>query len=290
MGTRFDMVLCGIEKDSAEEIFNRINNEVLRLEKKLSYFDQDSIVHHLNATAHLHPVDVDNEIWDVLIRCKQYNELCQGCFDITIRPLIKYWTSDKQTSNPDEFTQIQKSSGMDKIIFDHGNRTIFFQNGTLEIDLGGFGKGFALEKVKGILVDSDLSGAFVSFGESSILALGNHPHGGGWKTGILDLFDKNKILYTYHLKDESLSISANYTPDSGDPRSEHIIQPISGHPLRDPELVSVSTTGPLDAEVLSTALLVADLPTKQKIIENFLGLNAIHFTYQDDSAVLNKLV
>ncbi len=99
------------------------------------------------------------------------------------------------------------SSGMKQVILDRDKMTIRFRNEVVQVDFGGFGKGYALERIRKLLLSHGILNAFISFGESSVLALGNHPHGVGWKAGVNHQMITGNSLFSFDLQNESLSTS-----------------------------------------------------------------------------------
>ena len=99
------------------------------------------------------------------------------------------------------------SSGMKQVILDRDKMTIHFRNEVVQVDFGGFGKGYALERIRKLLLSHGILNAFISFGESSVLALGNHPHGTGWKAGVNHQMITGNSLFSFDLQNESLSTS-----------------------------------------------------------------------------------
>ncbi len=128
-------------------------------------------------------------------------------------------------------------------------------------DFGGFAKGFAMRKVRLILERWGIRNAFVSFGQSSIIALGSRPGEDGWKLNITDPYSDETVEECV-LHGTALSVSGNSPSYSG-----HIINPQDGSVCNEKAIVTVVCADPLDAEVISTAAMLA---TSQQIslIEN----------------------
>jgi thiamine biosynthesis lipoprotein len=167
---------------------------------------------------------------------------------------------------------------------DEEKNEVFLKHPGMEIDLGGFGKGYALEKVKMLLEKHAVNNAVISFGDSSILAIGNHPYGDCWKVGIRHLLDTGKSAYTFDLKNEALSSSG--MPDqhlNSERNGCHIINPETGKYREAIKTVSVCSGSPLDSEVLSTAITAADSIKRKKIFNNFPGCRAVEINYSENS-------
>ena len=110
-----------------------------RLDKMLNRFDPESEVSFVNREAGHYPVTVGEELWNILLNCKRYNELTEGNFDITLQ-------------------------GFDQVLLTEEDKSIFFFSESLHIDLGGYGKGIAVKrKVRRLLlsvVGNDLIARF----------------------------------------------------------------------------------------------------------------------------------
>lgn len=239
MGTRFDIIIAERDKKQSESIWCRIELELKRLNKLLNRFDKLSETARINSAAAIAPVQVTDEMWNILNNCKYYHQLTLRLFDITL-------------------------NDFDSIQFSEEYKSISFTCPDIKIDFGGYGKGFAIKKIQSILVESDVDCSYVDFGNSSILGLGHHPYGDAWKVTIENPYKPGQIIDELSLKDTALSISGN-TPSY----SEHIIASKTGKSITDAKMISVISDDPLDVEVLSTALMIADEQEKDQLKENF---------------------
>lgn len=179
---------------------------------------------------------------------------------------------------------------MHHIQFDDERKTVRFDNDFIEIDLGGFGKGYALEKVKDILEKSPARSAFISFGESSIYAHGNHPAGDAWKIGINDYFTPGKSIHEFRVSNGSVSTSSNfYVDDAGSLRKHgHIINPFTGIVDEGMITVSVSAASPVLAEMLSTAFLSLGDEKIYEVINQYENIEVIKSDYSSGEAVVTR--
>lgn len=257
MNTRCYILLPGMSDSEADRLFQIIRAEILRIENKISRFLPTSDLSSINKKAALQPVYLDEEMFSILKICIHYFEQTEGRFDITLRPLMKYWQNGTADSNY-SLKELRKSVGADGIQLDEADQTVSFNNPEIEIDLGGFGKGYALEQVDNILAKHNVGNVFISFGESSILTKGHHPAGSHWKIGLKDYRDPNRTIYDFSVKDASISTSSNFfVDDSGKLiNHHHIIHPFTGFPIEACLTSSVCSESAIEAEVLSTAYLV----------------------------------
>ena len=136
-------------------------------------------------------------------------------------------------------------------------------DGAGKLDFGGFGKGYFLRRCEEFLRNKGVDCAFVDFGNSSILGIGHHPYGDSWKVGVVDPYTR-QVVKEMSLNDRSMSTSGNSPIYSG-----HIRHPRTGEKCETRRLVTVVSRDALDAEVLSTVLMIADDDERQRILKNF---------------------
>ncbi|OXU16067.1 FAD:protein FMN transferase [Sedimentisphaera salicampi] len=160
-----------------------------------------------------------------------------------------------QSSEKDIITVSGDLSKALRICKDYSEKTDGYFNPSYsgEIDLGGIGKGYALEEVRKILLDYALSRAFVSFGESSIYGLGSHPHGNCWEVAVCNPFRKDESLDNFKLLNSSLSVSGFSVLKNG-VSGYHIVDPKTGRLAQNNMLVCVLSDSSIESEVISTAV------------------------------------
>jgi FAD:protein FMN transferase len=283
MNTRFHVIFPEMDDENGDRFFAAIKQEVNRIENKLSRFIPDSDVAKLNKKAAAEAVKADDEFFEIMNACRVCWEITEGGFDPTLRPLMEFWksrTGEEETE--EELANIQAATGMEKVQMDPVSKTIQFETDDLEIDLGGFGKGYALEKVKHLLNDASVKNAFISFGESSILALGQHPAGGDWKIGMNDYLNPGQSLHRFYVSGGSVSTSSNFfVSDNGRLKNHrHVIDPRIGQPVERCCSVSVSAESPVLAEMLSTAFLVSPDEVIYEVMSQYENLEVIKVDYE----------
>ena len=153
--------------------------------------------------------------------------------------------------------------------YDKTNGLFDIVDGEGKLDFGGFAKGYFLKKCEDMLRSKEVTCAFVDFGSSSILGIGRHPYGDSWKVGVVDPYTRMQVR-EISLNDSSMSTSGNAPSYSG-----HIRDPRTGEACQGRKLVTVLSDNPLDAEVLSTVLMIATDEEREIIMTNFPGSTAV---------------
>jgi thiamine biosynthesis lipoprotein len=268
MGTRLDMVFPGMDTESCNVLVKQIKAELDRIESKLSIYRSDSELSLLNSHAHAGCVEISQEMFDILSSVKLLHNETRAYFDISMKPITDFWKENRgeELSLPES---VRKKAGMHRLIFE--KEGIRFANKGVCLDLGGYGKGYAIRRVLPLMEEAGINCALISFGESLIYGLGSHPYGDCWKVSIPNGDQTRPLIF--ELKDEALSSSGNTLnnqkkfADSG-----HIVNPVTLQMVRTNGLVSVITKDPVRAEVLSTALFSAGPDVSEELIQDLPGV------------------
>lgn len=283
MGTRFNIVLPNCNEEVCVRLFNLMQAECKRIELMLSYFDSASDVFKINESASKSFMQLDDELFNIIKTCLEYARITSGAFDITLRPIIEYLESNSSVADE----EVMKSY-LDQIELDNEEKSIHFKSSKVKIDFGGFGKGYALEKIKPLLDRSSIGNAFISFGESSIMVKGKRPDGNDWQVGIKDILDKENSLHTFSFSDSSISTSSNYYVDDAGQlcKKINVISPFTKKPVEEVSVISVKSDSPLQAEILSTAFLVMDDEQIFETIKKLNNVEAVKIFYNENKPLI----
>jgi thiamine biosynthesis lipoprotein len=261
MGSAYSVVVYGEDRMRMQEAVDAAFDEVHRLDQMLSNYRPESELSEVNRNAAEHPVQVTQEMFDLLAACEQYSRASDGAFDITVGPLMKVWGFYKGTGrlpHRAEVRGVMERVGYRNIQMDAANRTVRFAKAGVELDPGGIGKGYAVDRMVGVLKQYGIQTALVSASGSSIYGLGAPPGEKGWKVQIRDPKDEKKTVADVYLKDESMSTSGNYEKFF---RAEgriysHIMDPRTGWPAQGVLSVSAITPRTIDSEAWTKPLFV----------------------------------
>lgn len=257
MGTRLDAVFINVNEKHADNLIYRIKNDLNKLENVLSIYKTDSELSMLNRTAYKKDTAVSPDLYEAVRLCLDYYKLTNGVFDAGRAKLTGSSGRDGRNTQRDNST-LMESSGIGLVEINEKDKSIRYHGKNVKIDSGGFGKGLAMKKVKNVLISEGLGNALISFGESLILAMGKHPHGNYWPVAVEGIFQKQSVARVASLVDQSISTSGTGFVDvSGVFRpSFNIFDPRTGNTINDPMTVSFISDDPIEAEILSTSLLI----------------------------------
>jgi len=157
-------------------------------------------------------------------------------------------------------------AGWDMISFDPDNGHIEASQ-PIALDLGGFGKGFALDRACDILRTAGVMSAFLCAGESSIAVVGEHPLGGAWPVAIPHPLRPEGFLAEFELCDEALSVSSTVGAGTHAPERAAMVRPTDASVITAPRATLVIDRSGARAEAMSTALLVADDDLRTRLLD-----------------------
>ncbi len=254
MGTTFTIVAYDESRSRLQGAVDSAFEEVRRIDAVLSNYREDSEWSRINREAAQRPVAVSDEVFRLLEACQAYSRASGGAFDITVGPLLKLWGFYKGSGRVPHRAEIRTALGRvgyEKVILDPAERTVRFTVPGVELDPGGIGKGYAVDRMVEILEDAGIRSALVSGGGSSIYGLGAPPGERGWRVEIRDPKSPQRSVETLVIANESLSTSGNYEKFfyAGGKLYSHIFDPRTGYPAAN-GVLSVSVVAPrtIDSE------------------------------------------
>lgn len=253
MGGSFSIIAYGADRVKLTAATNAAAEEIQRLEELMSNYIPTSEWSILNRDAAKSPVRVSRETFDLIRACVDYSKASGGAFDITVGPLMKVWGFYKGSGKLPHRAEIRTALsrvGAVNILLDEPTLSIRFARDGVEVDPGGIGKGYAVDRAVAILRDYGIQSALVTAARSSIGAIGVPPGPGGvaakgWKVEIRDPKDASRVVESVFLRDQSMSTSGNYEKffRAGGTLYSHIMDPRTGYPAQG--MLSVSVIAPL---------------------------------------------
>jgi thiamine biosynthesis lipoprotein len=254
MGTAYSIVVYGQDRFKLQAAVEAAFEEVRRLDQLLSNYRPQSEWSQVNRSAADGPVKVSKELFDLVAASIQYSRASDGAFDITVGPLMKVWGFYKGSGRFPHRAEIRGAMarvGYENVILDPEAHTVRFRRSGVELDPGGIGKGYAVDRVVEILKERGVQSGLITAGGSTIYGIGappNEPR--GWDVTIRNPKEPEKSVEEVHLKDESMSTSGNYEKFfriRGKVYS-HIMDPRTGYPAAGMLSVSVIAPRALDSE------------------------------------------
>jgi thiamine biosynthesis lipoprotein len=244
------------------------------LEQQLSVYRPDSEICEINRRATIEAVPVEARLFDLLKGCRGLWELTDGAFDITAGPLIDLWGFKYRSGRlptRDEIAATLPKVGFQHVLLDDAQRTIKFMRPELELNLGGIGKGYALDHCRELLLEHGVDNFIFHGGNSSVLALGQRGGStdGGWSVGVRHPLKPEQRLGELVLRNQALSTSGSgtqYFIHQGK-RYGHMLDPRNGWPAEGVLSATAISSTATEAEALSTACYVLGPTAAAKLME-----------------------
>jgi thiamine biosynthesis lipoprotein len=266
MGSTYSIALYGYDRVRMEESADAAFDEVRRLDDLLSNYKPESEWSEVNRHAAEKPMKVSPEMFRLLSACVEYSRESEGAFDISVGPLMKVWGFYKGSGHLPHRPEVLASLtqvGYRHIHLDPGAQTVWFDRSGVELDPGGIGKGYAVDRMVDVLKQNGVRIALVAGSGSSIYGIGAPPtEPKGWRVDIRDPRNPNKTSAEVFLKDMSMSTSGSYEKFF---RAEgrtyaHIMDPRTGYPAQGSVSVSVIAPRTIDSEAWAKPYFVNGRP------------------------------
>jgi FAD:protein FMN transferase len=263
MACRFEVTLL-VDDAARVDAARRALDEADRVESLLTVFKPESELSRVNrhaADGYPGMDDVDEELWALLVRAATLHDRTGGAFDVTSTPLSRCWgflQREGHVPSDDAIASARALVGMSGLGCESRRRIRFTRPG-VEINLNAIGKGYALDRMAGVLRRLGVPRALLSGGRSSVLAIGGPPR--GWPIDLESPQTRDSYLARVYLRDAALGTSGSgeqffFGNGADGTRYGHVIDPRSGRPARGVLSASVMTADAADADALSTAFLV----------------------------------
>jgi thiamine biosynthesis lipoprotein len=282
MGCTGTVRACGQDAAELPAIVGAALDEIDRVDRLMSHYRRDSPLSQLNREAANGPVRVEPELLDFLAECLRWSRESEGAFDVTVGPLMKAWgffRDEGRVPGREELARAVEVVGYHHVVLDREGGTARFDRPGVELDLGGIGKGYAVDRAVSLLCRRGIASALVNLGGSSVYGLGAPPGEKAWEIGIQDPTDPAKTALTVPLRDRALSISGGYQRffEKDGVTYAHVMDPRTGHPVQGLLGVAVLTATATDGDALDNVFFVQGLEAARAALSRLPPTEAFFF-------------
>ena len=273
MASPCEILVEGADSAEAHRLGRLAADEAWRIEAKFSRYRPGNVIDRINRAAG-QPVEVDAETAHLIDFAATLHALSEQRFDITSGVLRRVWRFDGSDNVPPQ-------EAVAAVLSDVGWHRVRWQSPVLvmaagmEIDLGGIGKEYAVDKAAGLLREATGASCLVNFGGD--LAVTRAPTGfPHWSVGIESTRTRQPVPSSL------LQLTVGALATSGDARRYlekdgkrygHILDPRTGWPVPDaPRSVTVAADTCTQAGMLSTLAML-----RGRGAEAFLDAQGVHF-------------
>jgi len=276
MGTQVSVELWHEDPSEGLAAAQAVMAEYHRINGFMSVHRQDSEISRLNRDAAQGPCAVSAELFDVIARSLEMARLSQGCFDITFDSVGFLYDLRAGIAPTDAARQSQLPLiNYRAVELDSRHHTIRYQQPGMRINLGGIGKGYAVERGAAVLRARGVRHALLNAGGDTRV-IGDR-RGQPWIIGVRDPSQPEGIVARLPLVDEAISTAGDYERyfDRDGVRVHHILNPRTGLPSTGIRGVTVMGPDATMTDGLDTAIFVMGIEKGMALIASLPAYEAL---------------
>ena len=258
MATVYEIFIADSDSKYAGQAAAEAFREIDAIENELSRFRENSDISALNSLAEGESLVVGVHAFACLTASMEYNERTAGAFDVTIGDIADA-ASAKERSTKTALLELNAD-----------DRIALLVNGKIDIDLGGIGKGYAVDRITEILAEWEIGSALIQGGKSSVYAHGKPEGESGWQFDIT-ISDESKSIF----------IAGSAISASGLEKDQHIIDPVNPGSNLNCSSVLLASQSAMEGDALSTAFMIMDDESRKRYCEKYPDISAITATQED---------
>ena len=277
LGTIVNITFWGVEKEKAEQALKDIETDLKYLHVVWHPWRFGAMSRTNDLLSYMEWFSGNPSVIPIINKSKQLYTLSDGLFNPAVGHLISMWSfhNDEIIDNPAPDREKIEAFIKDLPTMDHvevDNFRIRATHPKVRLDMGGIGKGMALERVIDYLRQAKINNAIINAG-GDLKAIGKHGDR-PWSVAIRHPRKEGILAGLVVHDNESVFTSGdyerNYEDDEGKQR-HHILDPRTGYPSEGTQAVTVIHTDAALADAAATALFIAG-PTEWLAIAKKMGI------------------
>ena len=290
MSTTITLTIAAPDEAVAQGHIRAAFDQLDKLQSELSAHDPKSELATVNAESAARPVKVEQDLFDCISDGVKWFDQTNRTFDITCAPLLKLWRDCGKADRLPQQKELDAAralGGANAVTLDPAALTVQFTKPGMQLDLGGLGKGFCMDRVAQTLRARGVQNALLA-GSGDIRAMGRNPEGRPWRVGIQDPRqpeNPDAHLAVLALIDKSVSTSGNYQRyvTIQGKRYSHIVDPRTGWTADNVPSVTVIGPDSITTDILDTALSVMGVEEGMKYVEAHPGIEAMFVLFDKNN-------
>jgi thiamine biosynthesis lipoprotein len=250
-------------------------------EETWSRFRPDSLLCHINASAGINAVKLTPQQDEIIKLCEHTFRTSKGIIDPTSYPLTELWDSAAQRDQvpeENEIAQTRESIGWDKV--EHSPGSVFLPEKGMALEIGGFGKEYAVDQLIALARSYQIEHALVDLGRD-VATLGSPVHGPYWVVGVENARELDAPLHRLAITNQALATSGNGRRfrTIGGEKYGHIIDSRTGHPVKNELLTATCLANDcLTAGLLSTSACILGIDSGMEQVDRSFNTEALFQT------------
>ncbi|MCX6207462.1 MAG: FAD:protein FMN transferase [Bacteroidetes bacterium] len=280
MGNNFEISIVASNEAWAFEKIDLAVQEIQRIEKLLTTYNDQSETNQINQNAGIRPVKVSPETVQLIQRSIRISEITQGAFDISYGSVDKrLWNFDTNMTSlphPAIAKKMVRLINFRNIEISVTNSTVFLKEKGMRIGFGGIGKGYAAERAKYILKNESVEGGIVN-ASGDLTTWGLQPDGTAWTIGIVHPNFADTVFSYMNVTDMAVATSGNYEKFImiGGKKYSHTINPRTGLPVTGIKSVTIISPNAEIADAMATPVTIMGIEAGLAMINQIKQIEAI---------------
>ena len=280
MGNNFEISIVASNEAWAFEKIDLAVQEIQRIEKLLTTYNDQSETNQINQNAGIRPVKVSPETVQLIQRSIRISEITQGAFDISYGSVDKsLWNFDTNMTSlphPAIAKKMVRLINFRNIEISVANSTVFLKEKGMRIGFGGIGKGYAAERAKYILKNESVEGGIVN-ASGDLTTWGLQPDGTAWTIGIVHPNFADTVFSYMNVTDMAVATSGNYEKFImiGGKKYSHTINPRTGLSVTGIKSVTIISPNAEIADAMATPVTIMGIEAGLAMINQIKQIEAI---------------
>ena len=294
--TLVQVVIYAESEEEFREYFSALHDRLKELHRLYDIYNSYEGINNvktINDNAGIRPVEVEQEIIDLINFSRQWSDKTGGNVNIALGPVLEIWhfyrqealfdPENAQLPPMEDLLEANLYTDLDLVQVDEENRTVFLPEREMSLDVGAVAKGYALQLAVDELIQNGLESAIISAG-GNIRTVGSPKDGERdlWGIGIRDpdasvMAGTEDILDVIYLESGSVDTSGDYQRYyivDGE-MAHHIIDPNTLMPANYYRAVTVVANGSGPADFMSTALFLLPYEESLALVESLEDFEAL---------------
>lgn len=278
MGTINQFQLWGNNLDKS---LDKIVNCLYDIEKRMSYFLEDSEISKLNQNAGEQFIKLSDDTYHIIETAKYYARISDGIFDPTIRPISDLWSFSNTSPSKQIISEVISLVNWQDIILKSSSKEVMLLNKGQKIDLGAIAKGYVGDAIIKILKDDGVFSALINLG-GDVISFGSKENYESFKIGIQDPFNERGVFIGIIEADNDAIVTSGvyekFNSKIGN-HAHHLIDATTAQPSTSNFVSStIITKSAMHGDVIATTTLLVGEDNYETYLSQFDNVESILIT------------
>ena len=274
MGTTVEVVWRTTAGEAQTEAVRSAMDRMEALASRMSLYSPESELAGVNAAAGKAPVEVSDELLDIIQKSLAISRMTGGAFDATVGSVEAVWGDIQQGGGgklPGE-EAVQDALGRvgyEHVKIDGRAKTVFLEKEGMRLDLGGIAKGYIVDQGMVWLNGQGVQAALITAGGD--IRVSGSPEHPAWRIGLQDPLEEGNLLGVFLVREAAVVTSGTYERyfETAEGRFAHILDPTTGRPVEGLLSATVVAEESFLADALATALMVRGRKEGISLLKSF---------------------